>query len=86
MHHLHSGMSQRHQVGYIIFTYCSVYCNHTFCTCSTICSRLVGISLAFFALCLVLQGPLRLVDDSSGGVPLGIAFLPPLPTPSFVFF
>ena len=43
-------------------------------------------SLLFFALCLVLQDSLGNVDDSSGGVPLGIAFLPPLPTPGFVFF
>ena len=42
--------------------------------------------LLFFAFCLVLQDSLGNVDDSSGGVPLGIAFLPPLPTPGFVFF
>ena len=43
VHHLHSGMFRRHQVGYIIFTYCSVYCNGTFYKCSAICSGLVGI-------------------------------------------
>ena len=42
--------------------------------------------LPFFALCLVFQGSPRNVDDSSGRVPLGTAFLPPLPTPGFVFF
>ena len=47
------------------------------------------ILLAFLAtLCFVLcsQGLLGNVDDSFGGVPLGTAFLPPLPTPCFVFF
>ena len=43
-------------------------------------------SLPFFALCLVFQDLRRNVDDSSGRVPLGTAFLPPLPTPGFVFF
>ena len=43
-------------------------------------------SLPFFALCLILQRSLRNVDGSSGGAPLGTAFLPPLPTPGFVFF
>ena len=36
--------------------------------------------------CLVFQGLLGNVDDSSGAVPLGAAFLPPLPTPGFAFF
>ena len=43
-------------------------------------------SLPFFALCLVCQGLPRNVDDSSGLVPLGTAFLPPLPSPGCVFF
>ena len=74
-----------HQMGYIIFTKCSVYCNSAFCKCSAICSGLVD-SLLLFAFCLVLQDSLGNVDDSSVGVSLGIAFLPPLPSPGFVFF
>ena len=85
MHQLHSGMSRRHQVGYIIFTKCSVYCKSTFCKCPTICPGLVGI-LYFSLLCaLFCRVRLRNVDDLSGGVLLGTAFLPPLPTPGFVF-
>ena len=43
-------------------------------------------SLPFFALCFVFQGSARNVYDSSGQVPLGAAFLPPLPTPGFMLF
>ena len=72
MHHLHSGMSRRHRQHVLqVLSHLLRSCWH---------------SLLFFALCLVLQGSLGIVDDSSGGVPLGIAFLPPLPTPGFVFF
>ena len=59
VHHLHSGMSRRHQVGYIILTECSVYCNSTFCKCSAICSGVVGIlcsSLVFALFCRVCPG------------------------------
>ena len=41
-------------------------------------------SLLFLA--FLFQSLLGNVDDSSGGVPLGAAFLPPLPTPGFAFF
>ena len=43
VHHLQSGMSRYHQVGYIIFTSCSVCCNSMFGKCSTVCSGLVSI-------------------------------------------
>ena len=85
MHQLHSGMSRRHQVDYIIFTECTVYCKSTFCKCSAICSGLVGILYRSLLCALFCRVRLRNVDDSSGGVPLGTAFLPPLPTPGFVF-
>ena len=39
-----------------------------------------------FATCVfALHAPMR-SSDSSGAVPLGAAFLPPLPSPGFVFF
>ena len=56
--------------------------------CSAICTMASGGLVGIFTiLCFVpcSQGLLRNVDDSSGGVPLGTAFLPPLPIPSFVF-
>ena len=86
MHHLHSGGSRHHQVGYITFTQRSVYCNSTFCKCSAICSGLVGIFCCSLLCALCLHGWLRNEDDSSGGVPVETAFLPPLHIPGFVFF
>ena len=35
--------------------------------------------------CRIFQGLLNNVDDSSGGLPLGAAFLSPLPTPALRF-
>ena len=72
MHHLHSGRFRRH-LKVLSHLHYGI-------------RRSCWHSLLFFALCLVFQRLLRNVDDSSGGVPLGTAFLPPLPTPGFAFF